>query len=110
MSTPVRMGMPDAARSSGEVDARALEAALRRSVRGEVRFDAGSRGAYSTDGSNYRQVPIGVVVPYDADTLVLADGLSCRTQIQQATGRHALHLAEVLRLAMRNQEHHAPKP
>jgi Fe-S oxidoreductase len=44
------------------------------------------------------------------DTLVLADGFSCRTQIQQATGRHALHLAEVLRLAMRNQEHHAPKP
>ncbi len=30
---------------------------------GEVRFDAGSRGAYSTDASNYRQIPIGVVVP-----------------------------------------------
>ena len=30
---------------------------------GEVRFDAGSRGAYATDASNYRQVPIGVVVP-----------------------------------------------
>jgi Fe-S oxidoreductase len=44
------------------------------------------------------------------DTLVVADGFSCRTQIQQATGRHALHLAEVLRLAMRNQERHAPKP
>ncbi|MFD5541361.1 FAD-binding protein, partial [Streptomyces sp. NPDC127079] len=29
----------------------------------EVRFDTGSRGAYSTDGSNYRQVPLGVVVP-----------------------------------------------
>ncbi|MCQ4083758.1 FAD-binding protein [Streptomyces sp. RB6PN25] len=36
---------------------------MRRRVDGEVRFDAGSRGAYSTDGSNYRQVPIGVVVP-----------------------------------------------
>ncbi|MFE3215673.1 FAD-binding and (Fe-S)-binding domain-containing protein [Streptomyces antimycoticus] len=43
--------------------ARTLEKALRESVDGEVRFDAGSRGAYSTDGSNYRQVPIGVVVP-----------------------------------------------
>ena len=32
-------------------------------VDGEVRFDAGSRGTYSTDASNYRQVPIGVVVP-----------------------------------------------
>jgi hypothetical protein len=33
----------------------------------------------------------------DPDTLVLADGFSCRTQIAQAgTGRRALHLAEVL--------------
>ncbi|MEH0474218.1 FAD-linked oxidase C-terminal domain-containing protein [Streptomyces sp. B21-097] len=40
-----------------------LEGALREAVDGEVRFDAGSRGAYATDGSNYRQVPIGVVVP-----------------------------------------------
>ncbi|MFE1913849.1 FAD-binding and (Fe-S)-binding domain-containing protein [Streptomyces anandii] len=45
------------------VDVAALEAALREAVDGEVRFDAGSRGAYVTDGSNYRQVPIGVVVP-----------------------------------------------
>ena len=29
----------------------------------EVRFDAGSRAAYSTDASNFRQVPLGVVVP-----------------------------------------------
>jgi FAD/FMN-containing dehydrogenase len=40
-----------------------LEEALRDRVDGEVRFDAGSRGAYSTDASNFRQVPIGVVVP-----------------------------------------------
>ncbi|PZH20788.1 FAD-binding oxidoreductase [Streptomyces sp. NTH33] len=45
------------------VDVAGLEAALRETVDGEVRFDAGSRGAYVTDGSNYRQVPIGVVVP-----------------------------------------------
>jgi hypothetical protein len=44
-------------------DAATLEQELRRRVDGEVRFDAGSRGAYSTDASNYRQVPIGVVVP-----------------------------------------------
>ncbi|MFF9765673.1 FAD-binding and (Fe-S)-binding domain-containing protein [Streptomyces sp. NPDC014636] len=44
-------------------DRSGLEAALRAEVDGEVRFDAGSRGAYATDGSNYRQVPIGVVVP-----------------------------------------------
>ena len=47
--------------------ARALEADLRRSVEGEVRFDAGSRALYATDGSNYRQVPIGVVVPRSID-------------------------------------------
>jgi FAD/FMN-containing dehydrogenase/Fe-S oxidoreductase len=41
----------------------ALEHDLRRRVDGEVRFDAGSRGTYSTDASNYRQVPVGVVVP-----------------------------------------------
>ncbi|MFJ2724352.1 FAD-binding and (Fe-S)-binding domain-containing protein [Streptomyces collinus] len=44
-------------------DISGLEAALRDEVDGEVRFDAGSRGAYVTDGSNYRQVPLGVVVP-----------------------------------------------
>ena len=44
-----------------------LDAELRRSVRGEVRFDRGSRGMYATDASNYRQVPIGVVVPRDQD-------------------------------------------
>ena len=49
------------------LDVRALEEALRERVRGEVRFDAGSRGAYATDGSNYRQVPIGVVVPRDIE-------------------------------------------
>ncbi|MBE1552141.1 FAD/FMN-containing dehydrogenase/Fe-S oxidoreductase [Mycobacterium sp. OAS707] len=40
-----------------------LAAALAERVEGEVRFDPGSRAAYSTDASNYRQVPIGVVVP-----------------------------------------------
>ncbi|MFF9817680.1 FAD-binding and (Fe-S)-binding domain-containing protein [Streptomyces sp. NPDC014006] len=45
------------------LDVTGLEAALREILDAEVRFDAGSRGAYVTDGSNYRQVPIGVVVP-----------------------------------------------
>jgi FAD/FMN-containing dehydrogenase/Fe-S oxidoreductase len=43
-----------------------LAAELRANLRGEVRFDAGSRALYSTDSSNYRQVPIGVVLPRDA--------------------------------------------
>ncbi len=41
-----------------------LQRALTESVDGEVRFDKGSRAAYSTDASNFRQVPIGVVVPH----------------------------------------------
>jgi FAD/FMN-containing dehydrogenase/Fe-S oxidoreductase len=53
-----RSGTPAGPAALGE-----LQRDLRRRVDGEVRFDAGSRGAYSTDASNYRQVPIGVVVP-----------------------------------------------
>jgi FAD/FMN-containing dehydrogenase/Fe-S oxidoreductase len=45
--------------------ARELEAKLQSTLRGEVRFDAGSRALYATDASNYRQVPIGVVLPRD---------------------------------------------
>jgi len=47
-----------------------LESALRRHVRGEVRFDNGSRALYATDGSNYRQVPIAVVIPRDTDDVI----------------------------------------
>src|SRR5438477_6753887 len=54
----------------GKVDARALEDALRAAVRGEVRFDDGARALYSTDSSNYRQVPIGVVIPRDKDDVI----------------------------------------
>jgi FAD/FMN-containing dehydrogenase/Fe-S oxidoreductase len=46
--------------------ARELEAKLHASVRGEVRFDTASRALYATDASNYRQTPIGVVLPRDA--------------------------------------------
>ncbi|WP_432994534.1 FAD-binding and (Fe-S)-binding domain-containing protein [Dactylosporangium sp. CA-233914] len=53
-------------------DAAELEAALRRAVRGDVRFDAGARAAYSTDASNYRQVPIAVVCPRDVEDTVAA--------------------------------------
>jgi FAD/FMN-containing dehydrogenase/Fe-S oxidoreductase len=52
------------------IDAAALAADLKRVVRGEVRFDDGSRALYATDASNYRQTPIGVVVPRDADDVV----------------------------------------
>jgi FAD/FMN-containing dehydrogenase len=54
------------------VDAHGLERMLRNRVRGEVRFDDGARALYSTDASNYRQIPIGVVVPRDSDDVVAA--------------------------------------
>jgi FAD/FMN-containing dehydrogenase len=38
-------------------------------IRGEVRFDRGSRALYATVYSIYRQVPIGVVIPKDADDI-----------------------------------------
>jgi len=54
-----------------------LEKELKQNIKGEVRFDRGSRAMYSTDGSNYRQIPIGLVVPRDADD-VLAAMAACR--------------------------------
>ncbi|HEX9287547.1 MAG TPA: FAD-binding and (Fe-S)-binding domain-containing protein, partial [Thermoanaerobaculia bacterium] len=55
---------------TAKVDSGGLEAALKRALRGEVRFDAGSRALYASDSSNYRQVPIGVVVPRDRNDVL----------------------------------------
>jgi len=38
----------------------------------------------------------------DAETLLIADGFSCREQVRQATGRMPLHLAQVLQRAIRH--------
>ena len=56
---------------------RELEARLKATdrgpvFRGEVRFDLGSRALYAADASNYRQLPVGVVVPCDAADVVAA--------------------------------------
>ncbi len=45
---------------------RELESLLKKNIRGEVRFDPGSRALYAMDASNYRQLPIGVIFPRDA--------------------------------------------
>lgn len=52
-------------------EAKALEGELRNRIAGEVRFDSCSRSLYATDGSNYRQVPIGVVVPKTVEDVLL---------------------------------------
>ncbi len=49
-----------------------LENELKRTLRGEVRFDRGSRALYATDASNYRQIPIGLVVPRDVEDVIAA--------------------------------------
>ena len=51
-------------------DAKKLEHALMKKISGEIRFDNGSRALYATDSSNYRQIPIGVVVPKTVDDVV----------------------------------------
>ncbi|PPJ20512.1 FAD-binding oxidoreductase [Nocardia nova] len=55
----------------------ALETALKEAVDGEVRFDSGSRATYSTDASNYRALPLGVVVPHTPEAAAIAAGI-CR--------------------------------
>ncbi|MGN6216050.1 MAG: FAD-binding oxidoreductase, partial [Solirubrobacterales bacterium] len=54
------------------IDRRALKQALKDTVKGEVRFDLGTRAIYSHDSSNYRQPPLGVVLPRDAEDVVAA--------------------------------------
>jgi len=64
------------AAKSAVVDANGLASALRRRVSGEVCFDDGSRALYATDGSNYRQIPIGVVLPRSVDDVVATISLA----------------------------------
>ena len=45
-----------------------------------------------------------------SDWLIIADGFSCREQIAQGTGRHALHLAEVLQMAINGAPASDPYP
>src|SRR4051794_36769550 len=70
------------------VDVDGLRRALEADVRGDVRFDGAYRAAYSTDSSNYRQRPLGVVCPRDAAD-VLATLAACRRFGAPVTARGA---------------------
>ena len=68
----------------------------------------GMAGSFGFDQDKYdvslaigERVLLPAVRNSDADTLVIANGFSCREQIRQTTGRQTLHLAEVLQLALR---------
>ena len=67
----------------------------------------GMAGAFGFEREHYdiamrvgERVILPAVREAASDTLIIANGFSCREQIAQATGRDPLHLAEVLRMAM----------
>jgi FAD/FMN-containing dehydrogenase/Fe-S oxidoreductase len=68
------------------VDVDALEAELRRVVRGEVRFGPGDRAMHAVDAGNFRQMPIGVVCPVDASDVIAAVA-ACRELDAPIVGR-----------------------
>src|SRR5476649_2684903 len=49
-----------------------LELELSKGLLGEVRFDASAKALYASDASNYRQVPLGVIVPRNVEDLAKA--------------------------------------
>ena len=64
-------------------------------------------GAFGFEADKYRvSIAVGERVLLPAvraaakDTLLIADGFSCRTQIEETTDRHALHLAQVLKMGL----------
>src|SRR5581483_11920897 len=69
--------VPPATQESKSVDAKGLASRLAANTAAEVRFDSSSRALYATDASNYRQVPIGVVLPRSTDD-VEATIAACR--------------------------------
>jgi FAD/FMN-containing dehydrogenase/Fe-S oxidoreductase len=59
----VRPGTGGTKTAQETVDIGRLKRRLEKTVRGEVRFDAGTRAMYANDSSNFRQIPLGVVLP-----------------------------------------------
>ncbi|HEU4413851.1 MAG TPA: FAD-binding and (Fe-S)-binding domain-containing protein [Candidatus Angelobacter sp.] len=71
LKSPEESRAPDW-RSPKNIDVRGLEDELVKNLEGEVRFDAGTRAMYAVDAGNYRQVPIGVVIPRSKEDVVEA--------------------------------------
>ena len=66
--------------------AAALAAEIAATTTAEVRFDDGARAAWSTDASNYRHVPIGVVLPRTVEDVIQVVAL-CRKHNAPITSR-----------------------
>jgi len=58
-----------------------LERELGKAIRGDVRFDAGSRLLYSTDASMYQMEPVGVVIPRDGDDVRAAIEIAAKHKV-----------------------------
>ncbi|HEV2273639.1 MAG TPA: FAD-linked oxidase C-terminal domain-containing protein, partial [Acidobacteriaceae bacterium] len=59
---------------------------------------------YSVSQAIGERVLLPAVREAGRDTLIVSDGFSCREQIFQSTGRRAMHLAEILQLAIQNHQ------
>ena len=70
--------LPGGIYSTREIDVRGLRDALLEVVAGDVRFDAGALAMYANDASNYRQVPVGVVIPRTLDDIVATHRVCAR--------------------------------
>ncbi len=68
----MKTGEPTMSRPARQAERSRLAQRLRRVIRGEVLFDAASRGRYATDASIYQVDPVGVVVPADETDVVAA--------------------------------------
>jgi Fe-S oxidoreductase len=88
----------------------AEEAVLKKLGLDFVQLDSGCcgmAGAFGFEKAHYdvsikcgERVLLPAVRNASSDTLIIADGFSCREQIAQTTDRRALHLAQVIQMAM----------
>jgi Fe-S oxidoreductase len=79
---------------------------------GSFGFERGDR--YEVSVKAGERVLLPAIRRAAADTLLIADGYSCREQITQMTGRRALHVAEVVQMALHRGQGrpapHVPEP
>jgi Fe-S oxidoreductase len=73
---------------------------------GSFGYEAGDR--YEVSQACGERVILPKVRDCAQSTLVVADGFSCRHQIEEGAGRTPLHLAQVLRMAQEHGDYKAP--
>jgi FAD/FMN-containing dehydrogenase/Fe-S oxidoreductase len=71
-------GRPGGMDSTRSIDVAGLEEALRAEVDGDIGFDDQWLAMYASDASNFRQLPVGVVVPRTLDDVVATHRVCAR--------------------------------